>query len=134
MIFRHIALLAVLSVAPLAHAADCLHYAGAPLTLTGTVTPKSFYGPPNFGESPKTDSREVQAVLVLPQPICVTANPQTWDDAESGQRQITLVPPKGVNFQHFKGKAVMVTGTLFHATTAHHHTAVLMDVTQIVRQ
>ncbi|WP_374335619.1 DUF4431 domain-containing protein [Leeia sp.] len=131
MTFRWFALLAAFSLAPAARAADCLHYAGAPLTLTGTVTLKTFYGPPNYGESPKTDAREVQAVLVLPKPICVAANPQTEEEAETGQRLITLVPPAGMRFKPYQGKTVVLTGTLFHAITGHHHTPVLMEVTRV---
>jgi hypothetical protein len=89
---------------------------------------ETFYGPPNYGENPKTDSRETQAILVLAKPICVDASPSTYEERESKQRKITLVPPLGVNLGSYGGRFVTVTGTLFHAHTGHHHTQVLMQV------
>ena len=112
-------------------AASCLHYDGEPLTLTGTMSLQTFYGPPNYGESPDTDSRETQAILVLSKPICVDAQPNDWDAAEKGQLRVTLVPPAGVDFRRYKGKKVTLSGTLFHAQTGHHRTPVLMQVQAI---
>ena len=112
-------------------APQCLHYAGAPVALAGKVTLETFYGPPNYGESPETDSRETQAILVLANPICVSANPSTNDEAEKNQLKVTLVPPAGVNLGSYKGRSVIVKGTLFHAITGHHHTPVLMQVVRV---
>ncbi len=111
--------------------ASCLNYDGEPLTLTGKITLQTFYGPPNYGENPDTDSRETQAILVLPKPICVSTSPSTYDAAEKNQRKVTLVPPQGVDFSRYKGKNVSLSGTLFHAHTGHHRTPVLMEVKTI---
>jgi len=112
-------------------AAPCLHYEGEPLTLTGKLTLQTFYGPPNYGENPETDSRETQAILLLAKPICVNDSPSTDDAAEKNQRKVTLVPPVGVDFGLYKGKKVTLRGTLFHANSGHHHTPVLMQVKTI---
>lgn len=113
-------------------AVPCLHYAGEPVTLSGQVTLKTFYGPPNYGENPGSDSRETQAILVLSKPICVGANPITYEEEEKNQREITLVPSKAIELSMYAGKKATLQGTLFHAHTAHHHTAVLMQITNIM--
>lgn len=128
------ALLGTLCVAlPSWAAPQCLHYEGDPVALAGKVTLRTFYGPPNYGENPKTDSRETQAILVLSKPICVEENQTFYAEKEKNQQKITLVPPKGVNFGSYRGRFVTVEGTLFHAHTAHHRTRVLMQVIHIKR-
>lgn len=107
-------------------ASPCLHYGGDPIALTGKVTFETFYGPPNYGENPKTDSQETQAILVLVKPICVKAGPGIDEEREKGQQKITLVPSPGFNPPRYLGKIITVEGTLFHAYTAHHRTPVLM--------
>ena len=69
----------------------CMHYAGEPVSLAGKVVLRTFFGPPNYGENPDTDSRETQAILILPRPICVDANAADNDAAENGQSEVTLV-------------------------------------------
>jgi hypothetical protein len=113
--------------------AACLHYDGDPLVLTGVVIERTFYGPPGYGENPKEDARETQALLRLDAPLCVDTNPSDPDEIyerADNQREITLVP----NWKHIKpylGRHVEVTGTLFGAVTGHHHTDVLMSVKKI---
>jgi hypothetical protein len=121
-------LVALCSLSSGALAASCLSY-DTPATLSGKVIIKTFFGPPNYGENPETDSRESQGILVAANPICVSESKEY--DAEKNQFQITLVPPRGVNLQTFAGKRVTVQGTLFHADNAHHHTTILMEVRRI---
>ena len=115
----------------LSRAAQCLHYSGDPVTLTGEVILQTFYGPPNYGENPNTDSRETQAILVLVQPICVSANPSSYEDEEKNQVKVTLVSTDGVNLGAYVGKRITFQGILFHANTGHHRTPVLMRVLRI---
>lgn len=112
--------------------AACLHYDGDPVSLSGKVELKTFYGPPNYGENPESDSRETQAFLILLEPICVEANPSNFEEAEENQIEVTLVPNTGENLKDYMGKQIIVRGTLFHAITGHHHTPVLMEVVNIV--
>ncbi|MEY4763577.1 MAG: hypothetical protein RI907_250 [Pseudomonadota bacterium] len=42
----------------------------------------------------------------------------------------TLVPMGGVKLRDYAGQQVKVAGKLFHASTGHHHTPVLLAVTQ----
>jgi hypothetical protein len=111
--------------------AACLHYDGNPVVLTGVVIERTFYGPPGYGESPKEDTRETQALLRLDVPLCVDAtDPGVIYDRADNQHEITLLP----NWKHIEpylGRRVEVTGTLSGALTGHHHTDVLMTVKRI---
>lgn len=108
----------------------CFEY-GPEVRLQGHVVLRTFYGPPGYGENPKTDSRETQAILKLDRPICTEANPREYEDAEENQKEVTLIPPSGMGFSKLVGRSVSVNGTLFHSHTGHHHTAVLIDVKRI---
>src|SRR6478736_2094703 len=44
-------------------------------TLTGTLKAEVFYGPPGYGETPKTDKKETAYILHLTKPITVIADP-----------------------------------------------------------
>jgi len=118
----------VLPVSLVAVAAPCLSY-DKPATLTGKVAIRTFFGPPNFGENPETDSRETQAILIAAKPVCVNANDEY--DVETNQTDVTLVPPRGVNWKTYAGKQVTVHGSLFHADNGHHRTTILMQVARI---
>lgn len=109
---------------------SCYHYGGIPVSLSGTVEIKTFYGAPNYGENPQTDSRETQAILFLEKPICVEAN-QSGEAAEQNQANVTLVPPDKENMIKYAGKHLAVKGVLFHAFNGHHHTPILMEIRQI---
>jgi hypothetical protein len=111
----------------------CLHYEGSPVTLNGKVKLKDFYGPPNYGENPETDSRETQAILILLEPICVVGNEGDLGVEEQNQSEITLVPQNNENLRDYAGKQIMVEGTLFHAHTAHHHTKILISIKKIIK-
>lgn len=132
-IFAALVVTALCTVPLSSKATQCLHYEGEPVTLTGQVILQTFYGPPNYGENPDTDSRETQAILVLSKPICVSANPGSYDDEEKDQLKVTLVPPSGVNLGAYAGKKATFQGTLFHANTGHHRTPVLMQVVRIAK-
>ncbi len=113
-----------------------LHYEPEKVTLKGKVVSRTFYGPPNYGENPKTDSRESQYILILDSAVDVvaTGNDPT-DQTERGVRRVTLV----VNdfaahpVRPLIGRRVLIEGTLFHAITGHHHTRVLITVSSIKR-
>jgi hypothetical protein len=112
-------------------AEPCLHYSGEPVTLTGKVKLQTFYGPPNYGENPDTDSRETQAILLLTKSICVESNPSNYEEAEQNQSEITLVPLNNANMKDYVGEQISVQGRLYHAHTGHHHTPVLIELKHI---
>ncbi len=122
--------LAYVAALPAAGQRRVLHYEPEKLTLTGRVVYRTFYGPPGYGENPKTDSRETQDILLLESPVDViaTGNDPT-DQPERKVTRITLVIDHSI--RNLIGKRVIIEGTLFHAHTGHHHTKVLMDVSSI---
>ena len=111
-------------------------YEPAVVELKGKLITKWYYGPPNYGEAPKTDSRELLPILLLSKPVNVRGNP----DPNAG-------PPESVTVENIRrmelvltiphknmiGKNVIVEGTLFHGFSGHHHTDVLMTVQSIRR-
>src|SRR5260370_41839008 len=72
-----------------------LHYEPEKVTLKGKVVSRTFYGPPNYGENPKTDSRESQYILILDSAVYVfeTCN-DTTDQTMLGGRHGTLIVNK----------------------------------------
>jgi hypothetical protein len=107
-------------------ASACEKYGLPSTTLAGTVTVETFYGPPGYGESPETDSKERQAILHLAKPLCTLASDD--DPAEQDQVKVTLVPMGNLSLRAFVNKTVTVRGSLFHAFTGHHHTDVLIEI------
>jgi hypothetical protein len=112
---------------------EWLSYQPVAVELKGTLTIKTYYGPPNYGENPDTDAKEILPVLILEAPVNVRGNadPNAGFDRKSvndvREIQLVLTTPH----REFIGKTVLVKGTLFHAFTGHHHTDVLMDVRSI---
>ncbi len=90
-----------------------------------------FYGPPNFGENPKTDSKELHRILVLDTPINVRGQTDMdrGNDRVENVQEVQLVTAKPL--KEMIGKKVIVKGTLFRAHTGHHHTDVLIIVQSI---
>lgn len=107
-------------------------YEPAVVELEGNLSIRTFFGPPNFGENPETDSKERTWIVSLSKSINVRGRA----DSDLGlnaavedvlELQLVLREPR----KELIGKKVIVKGTLFHAHTGHHHTDVLMDVQSI---
>jgi len=117
---------------------DCLSYGPAITEIKGRITRKPFFGPPNFGEDPKHDSKETALILHLVQPICVTngARLENSDEFDVKEIQLSLIDPAWKQFKAIKRhigtkRTFIVRGELFHAHTGHHVTLVLMLVKSI---
>jgi len=108
----------------------CEAYDVEGVVLSGTVVLRTFFGPPNYGENPETDSKEVQALLKLDHPLCAVESVEREEQAERNQRQVTLVPLGGFSLKPYAGKHVFVKGSLFHADNGHHRTPVLIAIRQ----
>ena len=120
-------------VAATATVTSCLPYEPAVVSLTGTVRRVMAYGPPNYGETPKTDSREDYASLHLDAPICTRATPgDAVNQSQDNVRDLQMVFTGGVP-PSLVGSRVTVAGSLFAAITAHHHTKVLVSVSRVSR-
>ncbi|HEX6189023.1 MAG TPA: DUF4431 domain-containing protein [Pyrinomonadaceae bacterium] len=110
-----------------------LRYETENVSLTGRLVYRTFYGPPNYGETPKEDSRETQPILLLDSAVDVIGTPNDdFNVTERGVKSITLVSTRAL--RPFVGKRVTVQGKLFHAHTGHHHTKVLMSVSSVKRR
>lgn len=113
--------------------APCFPYGPATVELSGKVVLETFWGPPNYGEDPKSDSRETQALLVLDHPICVAAGSGEDEPPEQQQTKITLVPQNGEKLAAFANQRARVVGALFHAFDGHHHTPLLVEIESITK-
>ena len=126
--------LILLCMAPLLFAAGNYSY-DKETTLQGILKKEIFYGPPGYGENPKSDKKEPQYLLKLEQAIKVVANPDDpLSETEESVREITLVNSSGQSLEFVIGMKILVKGKLFHAHTAHHHTQVLMEVQSLERR
>lgn len=116
-----------------AYAGTCVKYEPAVISLTGIVLPKQFYGPPNYGEDPAHDEKGIAAILKLDEPVhvCGTRDNEANPAAAEAVSQMQMVFHTAPYGRQWNGKYVVVTGTLFPAITGHHHTSVLIDVSQI---
>ena len=131
---RVFTLLLLLFVTPIfASAQRCFSYEAEGVQLTGTISKKTFPGPPNYESIRRGDEPETYWILHLARPVCTTAGADS--DAESGvtDLQLILTPKQYALYKKFVGRKarVTVTGKLMHAHTGQHHTPVLMEVTGI---
>lgn len=122
----------LLVLAPVSTAARCLAYGPARVDLTGQLTAKTFPGPPGYTSVGQGDYPEVIYILHLDRAVCVMGDPTSRTNGQSHADVTDVqlsVPPKRVRF--LTGKRVRVSGTLFGATTGHHHTPVVLQVSSL---
>jgi hypothetical protein len=109
-------------------AASCIEFNKQAVALHGRVVPMQFYGPPNFGEDPKRDRKDIVAILVLDRPIwtCDVPANETGHGGKYSVRKLEMVfsdPPCG---KQWNGKRVIATGTLYPWDNALQYTPVLL--------
>ena len=132
----------------------CLHYQHEALSqsggrthipnevaLSGELIRRTYWGPPNYGEQPATDSLEDAWLVVLDTPICVEADPGGLNENSTSEFNVIVVQlvvlEPGAGNESLKavdrlvGRHVIVTGFLEHALTGHHRTPVLLMVASI---
>lgn len=102
--------------------------------LSGNLTRKVYPGPPNYESTQKGDRPEAGWYLNLDKAICVDedkADPEL-NPAHTDLRIIQLVvsPELYRKYRRMVGKHVIAVGTLFGEHTAHHHTPVLLTVSE----
>lgn len=127
-------LLVAFACAGSTHAQRFLSYEPDVVELDGRLVIQSKYGPPNFGQKPKTDQKVQVPILLLSQHVVVQGDvgddkqPQTAHNV----RQIQLAfAGNETSHKELIGKPVVVTGTLFRAHTGHHYTEVVLNVQSI---
>jgi hypothetical protein len=112
---------------------DCLSYEPTTVTLNGTITRKTFAGPPNYESVKKGDAPEVYWILHLTKPICVNADKNVTGGEEPEKNvydiQLILSEEQYARYKGLLGKRVEVSGKLMHSFTGHHHTKVLLTAT-----
>lgn len=113
----------------------CLSYEPTVVTLDGRISRKTFPGRPNFESIQNGDEPETYWVLRLSKSVCVNKGAEGMPDdmPEKGVSKVQLVLT-GEQYARYKsllGRQVVVKGKLFHAVSGHHHTSVLMEVTEI---
>jgi hypothetical protein len=117
-----------------AAAQKCLAY-GPEVSLNGTLTSKVFPGPPNYESIRSGDQKETVLLLRLSGNICTSGNdPEGVDVAETGVREVQIAVTNDRNWPAVRrliGKKVKVSGKLFHASTGHHRTKILLDLSHI---
>jgi hypothetical protein len=109
----------------------CLHFEPDTVQLTGRLERRMYYGPPNFGEDPAHDAKEVGLYLALAAPVCAAGggDPEL-DTPQRSVRRVQLVLDSAgyAQMRPLVGQRVRLRGTLFAAHTGHHHTPILLTV------
>lgn len=95
-------------------AASCTHEyrVGDTAVLRGNVVAEPFFGPPNYGEDPQTDQREVAYILRLARPITVVDSSGVRRTA--GEIQLIECVHSAVQ------RPVSVAGELDEGVSGHH--------------
>lgn len=105
--------------------------------ITGVLTLNQFYGPPNYGETPETDTIERVWIIELQFPISVHREEPEIEEGDFNltQYNITRVqiytPNEKINLKKNEGKLVTVKGKIFGSHTGHHYTPVLMEIVSL---
>lgn len=102
--------------------------------VIGTLKVEMFYGPPNFGDSPETDSKEYAYILYPVHTINVIQKSDKKQDFNFTTKDIVkfqLAPISEISLHSLVNKKIKVTGTFFGQHTGHHHTNVLFSVTKV---
>jgi hypothetical protein len=118
-----------------AHAESCNQYEPAVASLSGTLTRQVFPGGPGFEDLVRGDTPQVGFYLSLSEPLCMNGNgnePQISADDNESLVQLVLQPTDYDNLRPYLDQPVVLTGNLFGATTAFHHTRVLLRQVQLV--
>ncbi|MES2836644.1 MAG: DUF4431 domain-containing protein [Bacteroidota bacterium] len=105
-------------------------------SITGIIKLERFYGPPGFGENPKTDMIEDGYYLILSKAINVLSNEKVIEEGDFNTSKynldkVQLNPRNGIKLSAYKNKKVKITGTFYGAHSGHHHTDAILDVNAI---
>jgi hypothetical protein len=118
------------------NSSGCLSYEPSVVELRGTIVRETFPGPPDYESIRGEDRPEVYWLVVLSHPVCVDQDKTDPDlnPAQKDVRRIQLVFHDAAIYKTQKalvGKSVVAKGTLFGAHTGHHHTPVLLTVSNL---
>jgi hypothetical protein len=123
-------LLALFSVLAPAHAAE----PSPPITLEGILAVGDFFGPPDYGENPRSDQLEHSLYLQLPAPpaaqLADSAALASFgpDARQTYFAQIVMTRSQWSAVQDAIGHKVQVTGVPFAPISGHHRMPLLIEV------
>ncbi|MBF8263933.1 MAG: hypothetical protein HW387_1598 [Parachlamydiales bacterium] len=111
-----------------AQAPVVVHYEPSIVQLTGTLKECICPGPPEYENIEMGDAPERIFVLMLDHPVHVRELAPKKDFLDEPEDNVTeiQVAASSSEAQPILGKHVKISGTLFHAITAHHRTEVIM--------
>jgi hypothetical protein len=113
----------------------CFDYAPSLVTLVGTMSSKTFPGPPNYESVSKGDRPETVFVLNLKGPICTNGDNSDFEKpAHNGVHQLQLLFTDSGMYDAYRpllDRSVTASGYLFAAMTGHHHTKVMLQASAI---
>jgi hypothetical protein len=112
----------------------CLSYEPAIVTVTGIINRIDFPGRPNYESIANGDERETYWVLKSDKATCVLGDKDNALNASEPRIidiQLVLDSAQYDKYRSLLNTPVAVTGTLFHAHTGHHHTPVLIKVSEM---
>ncbi len=108
---------------------DCLSYEPTIVELSGIIKRVDFPSLPDDEKIAKGDKRGTYWILTLDKAVCVTSdrdNRINKPEYRTTEVQLALSSENYKKYRSLLAKPVTVTGTLFHASTGHHHTPVLL--------
>ena len=108
-------------------------YWPATVELTGRFELVIRFGPPNYGDNPKTDRRIEVPVLFLDEPIRVRgrAGDELNGQTEDNVAMLQLIMNSKVDLDTLLGKRVTAKGQLQHSARGPDFTPVLIQVEEI---
>jgi len=92
------------------------------VNIVGILHKEVFPGPPNYENIRSGDSPETVWFVAV--------DDDAKYNSETGEQRIQIILPMN-RYDHLLNQAVVATGTLFDGHTVHHHTPVLMFVTEL---
>jgi len=107
-----------------------LHFEPAVVELTGVLGVAYEYGPPSWGDDPKSDEKPATPVLRLLKPINILGDP-TSKTNKGNAENVEEVQLQLERYRGLVGKRVTVTGMLGRDYTGWHFTEVVMRVKSI---
>lgn len=89
------------------------------------------FGPPNYGESPASDTKDTVPILVLSTSISICADTLSDLNNESLERVDSVQLLGQVGFRRYTGKEVLVTGRLSRGVAGRHFYDALLQVSRV---
>lgn len=114
---RGIGIASLLALSLATHAGTTPHASitlGQPSRACGVLTTETHFGPPNFGENPKTDAKFTAWVLRTDTPVALIS---AGDPKQAVTQRVQLYFPHGKSGQKFVGKRLCATGVSAEPTT-----------------